>query len=385
MPYGAMLYGGVVANEYGFSPPSRCWAGTQLNASAGPASNGNITRETTTATTSAAKIALPLLTDNENASSGKSPAVSFLINNAFKLQELGATCQRCPKTINCYQLIVFRVFRSSEFLVFLTMQAKDFSDLYELEESLWWFRGMRSITRALLDHQLRNAVPRKVLDSGCGAGGNLKFLEQYSSGEKVVGLDVTTEAIHFCRLNGADLTVQASATDLPFSCSHFDMVTSFDVLVQIPGEGSDTRALAEMFRVLRPGGIVFVRVAAYKWMRAGHDVAMGTQRRYDLDDLRQAVENVGFEITRSTYANGVLFPIAMLKRMVLEPLRLANAGSDVRRFPTGLGWLDPVFRAAMSLEAIFFRGTRRSLPYGLSAICIARKPGPEITDARILK
>ena len=57
--------------------------------------------------------------------------------------------------------------------------------------------------------------------------------------------------------------MRASGTALPFADSAFDLLTSFDVLVQLPGEGSDELAMREMFRVLRPGGVAFVRVAAY--------------------------------------------------------------------------------------------------------------------------
>ena len=153
------------------------------------------------------------------------------------------------------------------------------------------------------------------------------------------------------------------------------MVTSFDVLVQIPGERADKTALKEIYRVLRPGGIAFVRVAAYEWMRAGHDVTMNTQRRYLLRQLREAMTASGFEIVRSTYANSALLPVAIFKRLVLEPAGLADKGSDVRPFPRALGWLDPVFRTALTAEALLLRKIRSGFPFGLSAVCVARKPG----------
>lgn len=254
------------------------------------------------------------------------------------------------------------------------MQPEDFSDLFALEETLWWFRGMRSITRAVLDPELTDTGPRNILDAGCGSGGNLKFLERYSNGGTVTGIDVSADALRFCRLAGTGSLVQASATDLPFQTSVFDVVTSFDVLVQIPGDGSDLQAMEEMFRVLKPGGTVFIRAAAFEWMRAGHDAAMNTQRRYRLSELREKVDRAGFELVRATYANTALFPVAMMKRLVLEPLGLASRGSDVRKFSTPLAWLDPIFRGALSSEAAVLRRTLIDFPYGLSAVCVARKP-----------
>lgn len=254
------------------------------------------------------------------------------------------------------------------------MQAKDFSDLFELEENLWWFRGMRSITSAILDGQLVVETPRRILDAGCGTGANLKFLERYSNGGAIVGIDIASDALQFCRRGGAKMLAQASATDLPFPSASFDVVTSFDVLVQIPGEGSDDNALREMFRVLKPGGILFARVAAYEWMRAGHDAAMNTQRRYTIGELQKKMTEAGFEVVRTTYANTGLFPVAILKRLVLEPLKLAKSGTDVRPLPSTISWLDPIFRSVMDGEAALLRRPRVCLPCGLSAICVGRKP-----------
>src|SRR5687767_6167576 len=123
------------------------------------------------------------------------------------------------------------------------MQAKDFSDLFELEDSFWWFQGMRDITRTFLDPELPAGISRNILDAGCGTGANLKFLERYSNGQRVFGIDISPDALSFCKQNGWDLLTCASAIELPFPSSYFDVVTSFDVLVQIPGENADAHAL----------------------------------------------------------------------------------------------------------------------------------------------
>jgi SAM-dependent methyltransferase len=253
------------------------------------------------------------------------------------------------------------------------MQTEDYEYLYQLEESFWWFAGMREITASLLDPALPPR-DRVILDAGCGTGGNLEWLARYAGKGRIAGIDFVETALQFCRERGARRLAQASATDLPFADESFDLVTSFDVLVQIPGAGADERAMREMFRVLKPGGIAFVRGAAYEWMKSGHDDALGTARRYDLNELREKLKRAGFEILRETYANSLLFPAVAVRRLLLKRLGLADGGSDVKPLPPRLEWLNRLLTGVLLWEARRLRNPRTRLPAGLSAICIARKP-----------
>src|SRR5918993_2628099 len=253
------------------------------------------------------------------------------------------------------------------------MQEEDYAYLYELEEDFWWFAGMRDVTAALLD-PLCARPERAALDAGGGGGTMLPGVGGSAPAESVVGIDVSRTALDFCRERGHARLAQASATHLPFAGESFDLVTSFDVLVQIPGDGADEAAIREMFRVLRPGGVAFVRVAAYRWMKSGHDAALGTQRRYTLGELNAKLERAGFRVRRSTYANSLLLPVAALRRLLLKRLGLADAGSDVKPLPPSLRWLNGLLTGVLRSEARLLKGARTNLPFGLSAICVAQKP-----------
>lgn len=257
------------------------------------------------------------------------------------------------------------------------MRTEDYEYLYRLEETFWWFAGMREITAALLDpllSPLGRGGDRVILDAGCGTGGNLEWLARYAGNGRVVGIDLVSTALEFCRKRTHERLALASATDLPFADESFDLVTSFDVLVQIPGPGADERAMREMFRVLKPGGIAFVRGAAYEWMKSGHDRALATQRRYALGELREKLKRAGFEILRGTYANSLLFPVVAIRRLLLKPLGLADEGSDVKPLPQNLQWLNRAFTNALLWEAKRLRDPNARLPVGLSAICVAQRP-----------
>ena len=253
------------------------------------------------------------------------------------------------------------------------MQSEDYEYLYALEENFWWFAGMRAVTAALLDSYCSQNTDRTILDAGCGTGSNLTWLHRYAGQGAIFGVDVSSDALHFCRARGHSSLARASVSELPFKADHFDLVMSFDVLAQLSGRDG-TSAINEMFRVLAPGGIAFVRTAAYEWMRSGHDEALGTQRRYNLEVLQSLLARAGFNLLRATYANSVLLPIAVVRRLILKPAGLADSGSDVKPLARGLRWLNGSLHSVLDAEANLLRSARIKLPVGLSVICIAQKP-----------
>ncbi|HSS21817.1 MAG TPA: class I SAM-dependent methyltransferase [Pyrinomonadaceae bacterium] len=253
------------------------------------------------------------------------------------------------------------------------MLKEDFEHLFKLEENFWWFAGMREITSALLDPFCPPTPTRAVLDAGCGTGGNLEWLKRYAGDGNVFGIDVSPDALKFVRSRNQELVAGASATALPFGDSHFDLVTSFDVLGQLPHPGGDELALAEMSRVLRPNGVLFLRVAAYEWLRSSHDEALQTRHRYALPELLSLLERSGLSVLRATYANSLLLPGAALRRLVLKRIRLAGSGSDVQPLPDGSEWLNRLLKRILLAEARYLRKPRNKLPAGLSTICIAQK------------
>ena len=252
------------------------------------------------------------------------------------------------------------------------MRKEDYADMYAIEEDFWWYAGMREITASMLDmFQTERNV--RALDIGCGTGANLTWLTRYANDTNVYGIDLVETALTFCRERNLKNLTQASATDLPFADEAFDVATSFDVLVQIPDDGVDEKAIAEMYRVLKTGGLAFVRVAAYEWMRSGHDEAINSQRRYTLKEIKTKMERADFKILRATYANTFLFPLAATRRLLLKRIGLSEKGSEVKPFSPRLQWLNNLFAKTLSLEARLLKNKNRRLPFGLSAICIATK------------
>jgi SAM-dependent methyltransferase len=251
------------------------------------------------------------------------------------------------------------------------MKPQDYEYLYQLEENFWWFAGMREITGSLLDPIVPRDSELRVLDAGCGTGGMLSWLRRYSGNSDVTGIDFSATALQFCRQRGQTKLARGSIAELPFTDSTFDLVASFDVLQHLFGQG-DLQAIAEFQRVLRPGGVAFVRVAAYQWLRSGHDDAIAVQQRYTLPQLSAAMRNAGFLIRRATYANTLLFPVAAVKRLLFSPAGSAHPESEVKPWPAGLGWVNGLLTLPLKFEARALKHI--TLPFGVSAICIGEKP-----------
>jgi SAM-dependent methyltransferase len=245
------------------------------------------------------------------------------------------------------------------------MREDEYRAMYDLEDRLWWYVGMRAITASLLDTEMAGREAVRLLDVGCGTGYALNWLRGRYAVERAYGVDLSPHAAALWRLRDLDTVALASADQIPFSANAFDLVTCFDVIYQLDDEGA-RRAVSEMHRVLKPGGVLFIREPAYEWMRGGHDVAVATRHRYTRGELKRLLESAGFETRRATYANSLLFWAAVPHRFLS---RLKGSGeSDVK---PASPLMNRLFGGALRVESKMMR--RMAFPFGLSVIVVARK------------
>ena len=234
--------------------------------------------------------------------------------------------------------------------------------LYEVEQSHWWYIGRRRIIAGFVEDICRKVTDRRprILDVGCGTGANLLLLSKYGQAE---GVDVSEDALAFCRARGLDDVKLGAGEELPYEDGTFDLVTAFDVVEHMD---DDLAGLTEMRRVLRPGGRVLLFVPTFMFLWGLQDEVSNHRRRYRLPELRRVLEQAGFEIERSTYANITFFlPILLVRQF----MRLTGIRTDTEN-TINVPAFNGVFGAILGAESTILRYT--NLPFGVSGLCVAR-------------
>jgi SAM-dependent methyltransferase len=246
------------------------------------------------------------------------------------------------------------------------MDELEYGLMYSVEDTHWWYRGMASITCALLDRFYRRDGSLRILDAGCGTGAAMTtYLARYG---RVWGFDLAAEALLYCRRRGALRLARASAGRLPYADASFDLAASFDVLCEqaVP---SDLEAVREIRRVLVAGGRLLLRLPAYSWMRRSHDEVVRTRHRYTRREVETLLQAGGFRVERVSYANAILLPAAMLKTLGERLFPPPRPRSDLS---IKMGPLNEFLFRIFSWEAPWI--VRRGLPFGLSVVAVGRVP-----------
>lgn len=247
-----------------------------------------------------------------------------------------------------------------------------------LEDTHWWHRGMRAISRALLATGAPELAPRLaagalILDVGCGAGGWLKAVASgmVAPAWRGIGIDLMPLAARLTRERGVPAVV-GSAAALPFHDGAFALVTCFDVISEAVATVPAGRMVGELARVTSPGGVLLLRVPAHEWLRGSHDAAVATARRFEAGEVRALLNGSGLEVVRLTHANLLLLPAAIIRRRVA---RSRVPRSDLEAAPA---WLNQLLEGLLLLEAALLR--RHDLPSGLSLVALARKPAAVLVE-----
>lgn len=238
------------------------------------------------------------------------------------------------------------------------MEAAEYGRMAAIEDRFWWFQALRRNMASWLPPP--GVAPLRLLDAGAGTGGWLKYLAEHRPDIAATGLEFDGSAAVWAMQRCGRPLVQGTINHLPFADGAFEVATSSDVLCHAGVD--EAGALAELRRVLAPGGRLLLSLPAYDWLLSEHDRAVHNSRRYTETRLRAVLSGVGFRVQRCTYWNTLLFPLMVAKRKLWP-----SQGSDVEPMPP---MIDAGFAWLTEAESRWLRAGG-SLPFGGSILCEA--------------
>ncbi len=241
------------------------------------------------------------------------------------------------------------------------MDAIAYRSLRDLQDRHWWFVGRRCIISSLIKRFIALPSHARILEAGCGYGGNLQMLAQFGD---VDAFEYEAEARAFASTRASRPVSAGSLPDaIAFEDDAFDLIAMLDVLEHID---DDVAALKALCARLVDHGAILLTIPALPWLWSEHDEIHHHRRRYTKAGLEQVIRKAGLEPVRIGYFNTLLFPVAMAQRLAS---RLLGGPHQPEALPAPL--LNAVLRRMFSFERRVIG--RLPLPIGLSLYAIARR------------
>lgn len=231
----------------------------------------------------------------------------------------------------------------------------------QYEDRHWWFIGRRRIVKSILDRFFKENRSSRILEIGCGTGGNLALLSSYG---QLTAVELNDDAIASATQRNVCPVLKGCLPEpLPIT-GNFDLICMLDVLEHID---KDTDSLAKVTTHMQSDGLLLITVPAYMFLWSSHDDIHHHKRRYTKSQLEKLIGNSGLKVVYSTYFNTLLFPLAYAAKL------MNGLGGRNRSLGVALPSA-PVNRVLLRIFQLEIPLLKQvSLPFGVSVLIIARK------------
>lgn len=237
-----------------------------------------------------------------------------------------------------------------------------YDGLVKQEKTHWWFISRRAVAYTMLRGTTLPKSPL-ILDAGCGSGGNLPMLASLGD---VFAMDKDERMLAVARKRKIGKVEACNLPGpIPFGDLNFDLVALFDVLEHVE---DDRAALETLASRMNPSAVMCITVPSYPWLFSRIDRQHHHFRRYSKKQLKTLLIETGYEVQWMNYWNCLLFPFALVVRLLEKLPSNTDYTIGTRQPPP---WLNTLLKKILVAERTLIPIT--PLPFGLSMIVIARK------------
>ncbi len=232
-----------------------------------------------------------------------------------------------------------------------------------LEKTHWWFVGRRKLFSKLIRNEEvdKNA---KVVDLGSSTGTNLRMLVDEGFSD-ITGIDSSCHAVEFCEQKNLPTVQLGDICNLPFVDASIDFILATDVLEHLY---HDDVAVKEIWRALKPGGIVLITVPMFDFLWGKQDDLSHHKRRYRKSAILNLMVGGKFNIKSDFYFNFFLLPPIYFARVLIKVLKIDSIESENNI--TG-GFSNIVLTMIFSFDVWLSQYIK--FPFGVSFLILAEK------------
>lgn len=253
------------------------------------------------------------------------------------------------------------------------MNTSEYAEMYNLESFYWWFVARRQLLETLIKEIAKETTEPLMLDVGCGTGINYSVMSKYGT---VISTDFAEEALTFSKTRGVGELVRSSIETLPFKQASFEVITALDVLEHVD---DDLKALDDLRRIMKDGGLLVITVPAYGFLWSEHDEALHHRRRYAASELRNKLTRAEFDVERiSYYITFLFFPILFMRFLQSIFKKSVQAKTSHIILPR---WLNSFLVSILAVERFMLKWV--NFPFGVSLVCLARKRSGEAKSSDV--
>ena len=254
-----------------------------------------------------------------------------------------------------------------------------FEILIKMQREHFWYRGRHKLLLNALKKEISQHFGGKndlrAIDMGGGCGGWLEYLQAHNPNmfQQLALADSSIRALSLAEAGVGSFAkrYQIDLLDLPWH-EEWDVVFLLDVLEHIPDH---TEVLRQIYRSMRPGGLLFVTTPALKLFWTYNDDVVLHQRRYSRQDYKTLADDTGLELLRADYFMFFLSPALLLSRMLFRPPALATPEqyrehiAQTHEIPAKP--INNILEKVFSIEASMVNSVR--FPWGTSIMAVFKR------------